>query len=78
MTISSISMLGNKDPKASMESRRIFEGIPTFEEVMVYDEPLSASLSCYHRRFNPAIDDDPLVFFGGIDGKPRGYRECKP
>ena len=39
-TISSISTLGNKDPKASTESQRIFEGIPTFEEVMIYDEPL--------------------------------------
>ena len=71
-TISSISTLGNKDPKASMESRRIFEGIPTFEEVMVYDKPLSASLSHYHHRFNPAIDDDPLVFFCGIDRKLPG------
>ena len=71
-TISSISTLGNKDPKASTESQCIFEGIPTFEEVMIYDEPLSASLSHYHRRFNPAIDDDPLVFFGGIDGRLPG------
>ena len=39
---------------------------------MIYDEPLSASLSRYHRRFNPAIDDDPLVFFGGVDGRLPG------
>ena len=71
-TISSISTLGNKDPKASTESQRIFKGIPTFKEVMIYDEPLSASLSHYHRRFNPAIDGDPLVFFGGIDGRLPG------
>ena len=64
--ISSVSTLGTKNPNTPLEYQRIFEGIPTFEEVMIYDEPLSASLARYHPRFNPAIDDDPLVFFGGI------------
>ena len=36
---------------------------------MIYDKPLSASLTHYHPCFNPAIDDDPLIFFGGVDRK---------
>ena len=70
-TISSVSMFGTKNPNTPLEHQRIFEGIPTFEEVMIYDKPLLASLACYHPCFNPAIDD-PLVFFGGIDGKLPG------
>ncbi|EDR04737.1 uncharacterized protein LACBIDRAFT_330342 [Laccaria bicolor S238N-H82] len=68
-TISSISTLGHKSPRGS---QRIFEGIPTYEDVLIYDEPLSISLARYHPRFNPAVDDDPLIFFGGIDGKLPG------
>ncbi|EDR03596.1 uncharacterized protein LACBIDRAFT_331399 [Laccaria bicolor S238N-H82] len=71
-TISSISSLGNRSSGRSVIPQHIFEGILTYEKVMIYDESLLASLAHYHPCFNPAVDDDPLVFFRGINGKLPG------
>ncbi|KAG6914376.1 hypothetical protein DXG01_000712 [Tephrocybe rancida] len=50
----------------------MWKNIPRGITVIMFDEPLHASVECYHQRYDPQRDDDPLLQYGAVDGRLPG------
>ncbi|KAG6913659.1 hypothetical protein DXG01_005284, partial [Tephrocybe rancida] len=50
----------------------MWKNIPHGITVIMFDEPLHASVECYHQHYNPQRDDDPLLQYGAVDSRLPG------
>jgi hypothetical protein len=50
------------------EHHQIFHSIDILHRVKIYDEPLYASVTCYHCQYDSNSDYDLLIDYGAVDG----------
>jgi hypothetical protein len=50
-----------------MEHHQIFHSIDILHRVKIYDEPLYASVTCYHHQYDPNSDYNLLIDYGAVD-----------
>lgn len=55
----------------------VFHGEVPLEGLDVQTEPIAWSVATHHRSYNPAVDPDPLVEYGGVDGLLPGYTRAE-
>ncbi|KAG6914710.1 hypothetical protein DXG01_015775 [Tephrocybe rancida] len=54
--------------KSMTECPSMWKGIPRDIKVIMFDEPLHASVERFHHPYDPQRDDDPLLPYRAVDG----------